>query len=208
MKRGTGGKMTELKPDYYPKKFDGKIDKLHGGKMKDDELDGKIDEAFKSSIGNKGTVGMVMFKEAKTAIRELIEDSNRAVRKEWFDKGLISGKRSKNTSGCCCILDKDDDLVQKCAAHKEWEDKEIATLQEQLKVRDKQFQTLHNAVRKPYKTIIEENTILKAEYKRLLGVLKKIENSDHSKKCNITYGIFKTSCICHVKLAREARGSE
>ena len=38
---------------------------------------------------------------------------------EWFKKGQNSVFR-KNKSGCCCIIDDNDNIVSACDAHKKW----------------------------------------------------------------------------------------
>jgi hypothetical protein len=38
---------------------------------------------------------------------------------KWYKRGQNSIKR-KNKSGCCCIIDDNDEVVSACGAHKEW----------------------------------------------------------------------------------------
>lgn len=40
---------------------------------------------------------------------------------EGFKKGQESVKR-KNKSGCCCIIDDEDNVVSACGAHAQWRD--------------------------------------------------------------------------------------
>jgi len=43
-----------------------------------------------------------------------------------FDAGRKAMLRSKNTSGCACIFDEEDNLIVVCEAHARWLEKEIA----------------------------------------------------------------------------------
>ena len=48
-----------------------------------------------------------------------------SIQSEWFKKGQDSVRR-RNGSGCCCMIDDDGEtILQLCAAHKEYLDKEI-----------------------------------------------------------------------------------
>jgi len=42
---------------------------------------------------------------------------------KWFLKGQESVKR-KNKSGCCCIINDNDEVVSACGAHLDWRDEE------------------------------------------------------------------------------------
>ena len=46
-------------------------------------------------------------------------EENNKLRAKWFEKGQMSMKR-KNKSGCCCIIDDNDEVVSVCGAHKTW----------------------------------------------------------------------------------------
>ena len=41
------------------------------------------------------------------------------IKNDWFARGLKAGKISKNTSGCCCVIEDDGETISSlCGAHK------------------------------------------------------------------------------------------
>jgi hypothetical protein len=50
---------------------------------------------------------------------ELDRDSRATLRKTWFEKGRVSALRSKNTSGCACVINEDEEIEQLCLLHSE-----------------------------------------------------------------------------------------
>ena len=43
---------------------------------------------------------------------------------EGFEKGKMSIMR-KNQSGCCCIIDNNDNVISVCGAHENWKEPEV-----------------------------------------------------------------------------------
>lgn len=41
------------------------------------------------------------------------------IKYEWFMRGRKSVLR-ENKSGCCCIIDDNDNIIEACGAHQEW----------------------------------------------------------------------------------------
>ena len=41
---------------------------------------------------------------------------------KWFQKGIEAAQR-QNKSGCCCRFDENDNIIELCAAHKEYFEK-------------------------------------------------------------------------------------
>ncbi|KKM98514.1 hypothetical protein LCGC14_1157040 [marine sediment metagenome] len=48
------------------------------------------------------------------------------IKNDWFVRGLKAGKISKNTSGCCCVIEDDGETISSlCGAHKYLHDKKM-----------------------------------------------------------------------------------
>ena len=43
---------------------------------------------------------------------------------KWFKKGQMTVLR-RNKSGCCCIIDDNDNIISACGAHQEWLEKHL-----------------------------------------------------------------------------------
>jgi len=52
-------------------------------------------------------------------VEEKIVKFMSGLRVEWFKKGQNSVKR-QNESGCCCIINDNDEVVSACGAHSDW----------------------------------------------------------------------------------------
>ena len=48
------------------------------------------------------------------------------IKNDWFARGLKAGKISKNSSGCCCVIEDDGETISSlCGAHKALHDKKM-----------------------------------------------------------------------------------
>ena len=49
-----------------------------------------------------------------------------------FARGFKAGRKaallSKNTSGCACVFDDDDNLIEVCKAHSEWKNNFVSII--------------------------------------------------------------------------------
>ncbi len=63
-------------------------------------------------------------KEPSDDIEYIRKDIHLKIKNDWFAKGLKAGKISKNTSGCCCVIEDDGETISSlCGAHKALHDK-------------------------------------------------------------------------------------
>ncbi len=54
----------------------------------------------------------------KALAKEALSENEKELAR-WYEKGRESVKR-KNQSGCCCIIDDNDQVVSVCGAHLTW----------------------------------------------------------------------------------------
>ena len=71
--------------------------------------------------------GLDFEKEKIRLLIKYIKELKRTYPDKWFKKGQVSVKR-KNKSGCCCIIDDQDNVVSVCGAHANWLDDHIKEL--------------------------------------------------------------------------------
>ena len=85
-------------------------------------------EAYRYGSIDKLTRLSYSFKSHWDSVHEYILKSlHLKIKNDWFARGLKAGKISKNTSGCCCVIDDDGETISSlCGAHKALHDKKEA----------------------------------------------------------------------------------
>ena len=62
------------------------------------------------------------------------------IKNDWFARGLKAGKISKNSSGCCCVIEDDGETISSlCGAHKALYDKKEEEATEHVRDRIKRI---------------------------------------------------------------------
>ncbi len=60
----------------------------------------------------------------KDIIEYILKPLHLKIKNDWFARGLKAGKISKNSSGCCCVIEDDGETISSlCGAHKALYDK-------------------------------------------------------------------------------------
>ena len=63
---------------------------------------------------------------AEQELLDYIKSLHLKIKNDWFARGLKAGKISKNTSGCCCVIEDDGETISSlCGAHKALHDKKV-----------------------------------------------------------------------------------
>ena len=59
-------------------------------------------------------------------IEYILKSLHLKTKNDWFARGLKAGKISKNSSGCCCVIEDDGETISSlCGAHKALHDKKV-----------------------------------------------------------------------------------